>query len=300
MRILAGLLPADAGRGRVLGVDLRAHPAWLRARVGYMTQHHSLYRDLTVEENLLARARVYGVADPRRRVARLLDEYGLERFARERVGRLSGGWMRRAQFAAALVPSARLLLLDEPTAGLDLPTSQQLWASVAELAAAGVTVLVSTHDLGEANRCDVIGVFVEGEIVADGAVEDVIRHSAAVVVRVPTADLDSASVRANLPGVAVVRWGARQCDLIFCGRSRWLRSAGCKIGTCPRNRRTRPLRMPFPLFVSRRPLARRMSSLDRPWHQSVVRALTLAWLESLTIRRDPVILVMILVVLPCR
>ena len=191
LEFLAGLLPADAGWGRVLGVRTCArHPDWLRARVGYMTQHHSLYRDLTVEENLLARARVYSVADPRRRVARLLDEHGLERFARERVGRLSGGWMRRAQFAAALVPSPRLLLLDEPTAGLDLPTSQQLWASVAELAAAGVTMLVSTHDLSEANRCDVIGVFVEGEIVADGAVEDVIRRSAAVVVRVPTAGLD--------------------------------------------------------------------------------------------------------------
>src|SRR5258705_10991523 len=101
--------------------------------------------------------------------------------------------MRRgAKFPAALGPSPSLLLLDEPTAGLDLPTSQQLWASVAELAAAGVTVLVSTHDLGEANRCDVIGVFVEGGIVADRAVEDVIRHSAAVVVRVSTAGPGSA------------------------------------------------------------------------------------------------------------
>ncbi|MBV9489109.1 MAG: ABC transporter ATP-binding protein, partial [Verrucomicrobia bacterium] len=227
LRILAGLLPADAGRGRVLGVDLRAHPARLRGRVGYMTQHHSLYRDLTVQENLLAWARLYGVADPWRRVARLLDEHGLERSARERVGRLSGGWVRRAQFAAALVPSPRLLVLDEPTAGLDLQAGQQLWASVAELAAAGMTVLVSTHDLSEANRCDLVGVFVEGKIVADGAVEEVIRRSAARVVRVATAGLDAASVRANLPGLAVVRWGARQCDLVFHGEVspaalRWL------------------------------------------------------------------------------
>ena len=255
LRILAGLLPADAGRGRVLGVDVRAHPARLRARVGYMTQHHSLYRDLTVEENMLTRARVYGVAGPRRRVARLLNEYGLERFARERVGRLSGGWMRRAQFAAVLVPSPRLLLLDEPTAGLDLPTSQQLWASVAELAAAGVTVLVSTHDLSEANRCDVIGVFVEGEIVADGAVEDVIRHSAAVVVRVPTAGLDTASARANLPGVAVVRWGARQCDLVFCGEIppaalRWLQDRNLSSQAADPT-----LEDAVSVFVSRRPLA---------------------------------------------
>lgn len=255
LRILAGLLSADAGSGRVLGVELRAHSAWLRARVGYMTQHHSLYRDLTVEENLLSRARVYGVSDPRGRVARLLNEYGLERFARERVGRLSGGWMRRAQFAATLVPSPRLLLLDEPTSGLDLPTSQQLWASVAELAAAGVTVLVSTHDLSEANRCDLIGVFVEGEIVADGVVEDVIKRSAAVVVRVPTAGLDSSSVRANPPGVAVVRWGARQCDLVFRGEIpsaalRWLQDRNlCWQAADP------TLEDAVSVFVSRRPLA---------------------------------------------
>lgn len=137
LRILAGLLPADAGGGRVLGVDLRAHPARLRGSVGYLTQHHPLHRDLTVGENLLARARVYAVADPRRRVAELLGQFGLERFARERVGRLSGGWGRRAQFAATLVLAPRLLLLDEPTAGLDLATSRHLWESVVELAAGG-------------------------------------------------------------------------------------------------------------------------------------------------------------------
>src|SRR5260221_3434119 len=106
-----------------------------------MTQHHSLYRDLTVEENLLARARVYGVADPRRRVARLLDEYGLERFARERVGRLSGGWMRRAQVAAALLASPPPFLLDEPTPRLYLPTRQQLSAALGAPAAAGGAVV---------------------------------------------------------------------------------------------------------------------------------------------------------------
>ena len=255
LRILAGLLPADAGRGRVLGVDLRAHRARLRARVGYMTQHHSLYRDLTVEENLLACARVYGVADPRWRVARLLDEHGLERAARERVGRLSGGWIRRAQFVAALVPSPRLLLLDEPTAGLDLQTSQELWASVAELAAAGVTVLVSTHDLSEANRCDVIGVFVEGAIVADGTVEDVIRRSAARVVRVPTAGLDSTSACANLPELAIVRWGARQSDLVFRGEVppaalRWLQGQNLSLQVAEPT-----LEDAVSVFVSRRPLA---------------------------------------------
>src|SRR5260221_7672444 len=102
-----------------------------------MTQHHSLYRDLTVEENLLARARVYGVADPRRRVARLLDEYGLERFARERVGRLSGGWMRRGPVAAALVPPPPPFLVPEPTPRPCPPNTPQPSASPGQLAAAG-------------------------------------------------------------------------------------------------------------------------------------------------------------------
>ena len=163
--------------------------------------------------------------------------------------------MRRAQFAAALVPSPRLLLLDEPTAGLDLQTSQELWASVAELAAAGVTVLVSTHDLSEANRCDVIGVFVEGAIVADGAVQDVIRRSAARVVRVPTAGLNSASARANLSGLAAVRWGARQCDLVFRGEVppaalRWLQGQNLSLQVAEPT-----LEDAVSVFVSRRPLA---------------------------------------------
>ena len=154
LRLLAGLLPATAGRGRVLGVDLRTHPSRLRERVGYMTQHYSLYRDFTVSENLLARARIYGVPDPRARVSELLDRFRLERFARERVARLSGGWIRRAQFAATLIPDSPVLLLDEPTAGLDLETSRHLWESIVELAARGTTVIVSTHDLAEAGRCD--------------------------------------------------------------------------------------------------------------------------------------------------
>src|SRR6266436_4936856 len=104
LRLLAGLLPADGGQGRVLGVDLRARPSQLRNRVGYMTQHYSLYRDFTVSENLMARARIYGVPNPRARVSELLDRFRLERFARERVARLSGGWIRRAQFAATLIP----------------------------------------------------------------------------------------------------------------------------------------------------------------------------------------------------
>ena len=233
LRLLAGLLPADAGRGRVLGVDLRAQPAQLRGRVGYMTQHHSLYRDLTVAENLLARARIYGVADPRRRVAALLDQFALGRFARERVGRLSGGWMRRAQFAATLVPEPRLLLLDEPTAGLDLETSRHLWASVVELAAGGTTVIVSTHDLIEAGRCDEVGVFVEGEVVARGTVEEVIRRSGVRVGRIPAteASVDLPALRAAVPELAFPRPGARHHDLIFRGEPTvrslaWLQARG--------------------------------------------------------------------------
>ena len=217
LRLLAGLLPADGGQGRVLGVDLRARPSQLRMRVGYMTQHYSLYRDFTVSENLMARARVYGVSDPRARVTQLLARFRLDRFAQERVGRLSGGWMRRTQFAATLVPEPPLLLLDEPTAGLDLETSRQLWDCIVELTERGSTIIVSTHDLAEAARCDHIGVFVEGEVVAHGTVEQVIEHSAARVLRVEAFVVDAAALCRDVPGLAFFRRGTRHHDLVFRG-----------------------------------------------------------------------------------
>ena len=217
LRILAGLLPADAGSGRVLGVDLRANPSHLRARVGYMTQHHSLYGDLTVAENLLARARIYSVIDPQARVAALLAQFDLEKFAHQRVVRLSGGWKRRVQFAATLVPQPRLLLLDEPTAGLDLETSRHLWDAIAELAGEGTTIVMSTHDLVEAARCELIGVFVEGEVIAMGTPEEVIERSAVRVQRLATARVDLASMRAAFPELAFVRRGTRHHDLVFRG-----------------------------------------------------------------------------------
>lgn len=215
LRLLAGLLPPDAGSGRILGVDLRAQPGRLRECVGYMTQHHSLYQDLTVTENLLARARIYAVADPHRRVAELLARFGLERFARERVGRLSGGWMRRTQFAATLVPEPRLLLLDEPTAGLDLETGRHLWESVVELAAGGTTVIVSAHDLAEAGRCDAVGVFMEGRVVMRGTVEEVVQRSGVRVGRIPAGAVDLPALRAAVPELAFARLGARHHDLVF-------------------------------------------------------------------------------------
>lgn len=236
LRVLAGLLPADAGSGHVLGVDLRAHPSRLRARVGYMTQHYSLYSDLTVAENLLARARIYSVTDPRNRVAALLAQFDLGKFARERVVGLSGGWRRRVQFVATLVPQPRLLLLDEPTAGLDLETSRHLWDAIAELAAEGTTIVISTHDLVEAARCELIGVFVEGEVIAMGTVDEVIEGSAARVLRVATARVDLASMRAALPELAFVRRGTRHHDLVFRGEIpppslAWLRSRNLPLQT---------------------------------------------------------------------
>jgi len=217
LRLLAGLLPADGGQGRVLGVDLRARPSQLRNRVGYMTQHYSLYRDFTVSENLMARARIYGVTDPQARVTQLLALFRLDRFAQERVGRLSGGWMRRAQFAATLVPQPPLLLLDEPTAGLDLETSRQLWDCIIELAERGTSIIVSTHDLAEAARCNDMGVFVEGEVVAHGTVEQVIEHSAARVLRVKALVVDATALCRDLPGLAFFRRGTRHHHLVFRG-----------------------------------------------------------------------------------
>ncbi len=231
LRILAGLLAADAGRGQILGLDLRAQRGRLRHRVGYMTQQPSLYQELSVQENLLARARLFGVTHPRRRVEESLAEFGLRPFARERVGHLSGGWTRRVQFAATLVPKPKVLLLDEPTAGLDAETSRHLWEWTVDLAARGTTVVISTHDLTEASRCHAIGIFVGGTVVAQGSADAVVAGSGVRVFRIAASPVDPVAFSARLPGLICTRRGGLHHDLIFRGdvplqTARLLQAAG--------------------------------------------------------------------------
>jgi ABC-2 type transport system ATP-binding protein len=179
LRILAGILKPDRGRGHVLGFDLLHGTSEIRERVGYMSQRFSLYGDLSVFENLRFRAQVYGLSRPRAAAEAAIHDFELTEFARNAAGRLSGGWARRLQLAAALIHSPRLILLDEPTAGLDPVSRHEVWRRIGLLAAQGAGVIVSTHDLAEAERCSHAALLSEGRIVAAGTPEQIARSTSA-------------------------------------------------------------------------------------------------------------------------
>jgi ABC-2 type transport system ATP-binding protein len=168
LRMLAGILKPDEGHGQVLGFDLMSEAAQIRERAGYMSQALSLYADLSVFENLRFRAQVYGSSSPRAAAEAAIIDFELAEFARIPAGRLSGGWGRRLQLAAALIHSPRLVILDEPTAGLDAVSRHDVWRRIGSLTAAGAGVVVSTHDLAEAERCSYAALLSEGKIVAAG------------------------------------------------------------------------------------------------------------------------------------
>jgi ABC-2 type transport system ATP-binding protein len=168
LRILAGLLKADTGGGQVLGHDLMEDRRAVGASVGYMPQRLALYGDLTVAENLRFRADVYGLAAPARAVDAAIDDFELGPFRRMQAGRLSGGWARRLQLAAALIHRPSLVLLDEPTAGLDADSRQDVWRRIQEIAHGGGSVVINTHDLTEAERCTTVALFSAGRVVALG------------------------------------------------------------------------------------------------------------------------------------
>ena len=165
LRMLAGLLRPTSGSGMVLGADVTRPGQAKRQQIGYMTQSLALYPELTVSENLRFRARALCGGDLAAQAA-VVEAYGLTPVVSARVAELSGGWARQVQFAATVIHRPALLLLDEPTAGLDAKTRHDLWGWIAGLAAGGSTVLVSTHDLHEAERCPLIIHFRDGQ--ADG------------------------------------------------------------------------------------------------------------------------------------
>jgi ABC-2 type transport system ATP-binding protein len=180
LRMLAGMLKPDAGHGHVLGFDILHSAAKIRERVGYMSQRLSLYADLSVFENLLFRAEIYGLGNPRDAVEAAICEFGLDRWARNRADSLSGGWARCLQLAASLLHSPRLVLLDEPTSGLDALARQEVWRRVEQLVASGAGVILSTHDLVEAERCSNTVFFADGQVVAAGEPDEIAGRSPAV------------------------------------------------------------------------------------------------------------------------
>ena len=196
LRLLAGLLLPDEGCGQVLGFDLRRGAREIRAHVGYMAQRFSLYADLSVVENLRFRAEVYGLRRSRVAAEAMIDDFDLTPYAQTAAGRLSGGWSRRLQLAAALIHAPRVILLDEPTAGLDALARQDVWRRIGRLAAAGACIVVSTHDLAEAERCSQAALLSEGRVVATGTPEQVAQ-------RAPAAAFLLSGLDARLLGQAV-------------------------------------------------------------------------------------------------
>ena len=162
LRMIAGLLRPDAGQGTVLGEDIRKPGGSRRAQIGYMTQRLALYPELTVLENLRFRAAVYGLAKPEARIGEAAQSCAIGGLLGQRFGTLSGGWARRVQFAATVLHAPRLLLLDEPTAGLDPATRQDIWRWMEQLAAQGHAIVLATHDLAEAQRLPSILLYHQG------------------------------------------------------------------------------------------------------------------------------------------
>ncbi|MFN7087725.1 MAG: ABC transporter ATP-binding protein [Burkholderiales bacterium] len=205
IRMLCGLLTPDAGSGTCLGLDIIRDATEIKHRVGYMTQRFSLYEDLSIRENLDFVARVYGMRDRRRVVDATLERAGLAQRSRQLAGELSGGWKQRLALAACLLHEPQLLLLDEPTAGVDPKARREFWDQIHELAAAGITVLVSTHYMDEAERCHELAYIVYGKLLATGTAQQVIAHSRLATWAVTGPDLIALSLELkSRPGVEMV------------------------------------------------------------------------------------------------
>ena len=177
IRMLCGLLRADAGEGTCLGYDVIHDSEEIKRQVGYMTQKFSFWEDLSIRENLDFVARMYGVPNRKQAVLDSLHELGLNGRAQQLAGELSGGWKQRLALAACMIHKPKLLLLDEPTAGVDPKARRDFWEQIHLLAAQGLTFLITTHYMDEAERCHRLAYIAYGNLLTHGTVNEVISHA---------------------------------------------------------------------------------------------------------------------------
>src|SRR6476660_5461978 len=177
LRMLCGLLRADDGSGRVLGHDVLDESEAIKREVGYMTQRFSFWEDLSIEENLDFVARMYELKNRRQAVRESIEKLGLAEHKGQLAGELSGGWKQRLALAACLIHRPKSLFLDEPTAGVDPKARRDFWEQIHQLAAQGLTFLITTHYMDEAERCQRLAYISKGRLLAAGTVDEVISHA---------------------------------------------------------------------------------------------------------------------------
>jgi ABC-2 type transport system ATP-binding protein len=207
IRMLCGLLRPDAGKGIVLGHDVVRETSAIKRQVGYMTQRFSLWEDLTIRENLEFIARMYGMRERGGALAAALAQLGLEKRQHQLAGTLSGGWKQRLALAACMLHEPKLLLLDEPTAGVDPQARRDFWEEIHGLAAQGISVLVSTHYMDEAERCHRLAYIAYGKLLATGTPDEVLHAVSLSTWEVSGPPAPLAELAAKLhgqPGVAHV------------------------------------------------------------------------------------------------
>jgi ABC-2 type transport system ATP-binding protein len=176
IRMLCGLLRADEGSGQCLGLDVIAESESIKRQVGYMTQRFSFWEDLTIQENLDFVARLYSMPNRRDMVRQSLERLGLQDRRNQLAGNLSGGWKQRLALAACLIHQPKLLLLDEPTAGVDPKARREFWEEIHQLASQGLTFLIATHYMDEAERCHRLAFIMKGQLLARGDVAEVVAQ----------------------------------------------------------------------------------------------------------------------------
>jgi ABC-2 type transport system ATP-binding protein len=174
IRLMCGLLTPDSGSGTCLGYDILKQSGEIKRRVGYMTQRFSFWEDLSIRENLDFIARVFEMRARKEAVDRAIEGLGLGARSSQLAGSLSGGWKQRLALAACMLHNPELLLLDEPTAGVDPSARRDFWQELHELAARGIAILVSTHYMDEAERCHKLAYIAYGRLMAQGTAEEIV------------------------------------------------------------------------------------------------------------------------------